>query len=70
MATDPSAPNVNPNPIFGTPHDATQGINELVYSADLSHGGNYSVLANLTNQAGDAGAALLPGYTANNFGAA
>ncbi len=50
-------------------HDATRGINELVYSADLSHGGNYSVLANLTNQAGDAGAALLPGYTAGNFSA-
>ena len=48
-------------------HDATQGINELVYSANLSQGGNYSVLANLTNQAGDAGAALLPSYTAGNF---
>jgi len=48
-------------------HDATQGINELAYSADLSHGGSFSVLANLTNQAGDAGAALLPGYTAGNF---
>ena len=48
-------------------HDATQGINELVYSADLSHGGNYSVLANLTNQAGDAGVAVLPDYTAGNF---
>jgi len=51
-------------------HDATQGINELVYSANLSTGGNYSVLANLTNQAGDAGAALLPSYTAGNFSVA
>ena len=48
-------------------HDATQGINELVYSANLSQGGNYSVLANLTNQAGDAGVALLPDYTAADF---
>lgn len=48
-------------------HNSTLGINRLVYSSDLGDGGSFSVLANLTNQGGDAGAALLPNYTANNF---
>ena len=48
-------------------HNATLGINRLVYSSDLSQGGAFSVMANLANQGGDAGVALLPNYTANNF---
>ena len=48
-------------------HNSTLGINRLVYSSDLGGGGSFSVLANLTNQGGDAGAALLSKYTANNF---
>ena len=48
-------------------HNSTLGINRLVYSADLSKGGAFSVLANLTNQGGDAGVALLPNYSAQNF---
>ena len=51
-------------------HNATLGINRLVYSSDLSQGGAFSVMANLANQGGDAGVALLPNYTASNFGAA
>ena len=48
-------------------HNSTLGINRLVYSADLSKGGAFSVLANMTNQAGDAGVSLLPNYSAQNF---
>ena len=48
-------------------HNATLGFNRLVYSSDLSGGGAFSVLANLTSQTGDAGTALLPSYTAQNF---
>lgn len=51
-------------------HNATLGINRLVYSSDLSQGGAFSVMANLSNQGGDAGVALLPNYTAGNFNAA
>jgi Ca2+-binding RTX toxin-like protein len=50
-------------------HNSTLGINRLVYSSDLSKGGAFSVMANLTNQGGDAGVALLPNYTGNNFSA-
>ena len=50
-------------------HNATLGINRLVYSSDLSQGGAFSVMANLANQGGDAGVALLPNYTASNFSA-
>lgn len=48
-------------------HNSTLGINRLVFSSDLAKGGAFSVLANLTNQGGDAGVALLPTYTAHNF---
>lgn len=48
-------------------HNSTIGINRLVYSSDLGGGGSFSVLANMTNQGGDAGVALLSKYTANNF---
>jgi Ca2+-binding RTX toxin-like protein len=48
-------------------HNNTLGINRLVYSSDLSKGGAFSVLASLTSQGGDAGVALLPNYTAQNF---
>ena len=51
-------------------HNATLGINRLVYSSDLSQGGAFSVIANLSNQGGDAGVALLPNYTASNFSVA
>ncbi len=45
----------------------TLGISRLVYSKDLSDGGDISVLANLTNQAGDLGKANLAHFSANNF---
>ena len=48
-------------------HNTTLGINRLVFSSDLHNGGSISVLANLTNQGGNAGVALLPNYTAQNF---
>lgn len=48
-------------------HNSTIGVNRLVYSSDLGNGGSFSVLANLTNQGGDAGAALLSSYTAKAF---
>lgn len=48
-------------------HNSTIGVNRLVFSSDLGNGGSFSVLANLTNQGGDAGAALLPNYAAHNF---
>lgn len=48
-------------------NNSTLDINRLVYSNDLGDGGDFSVLANLTNQAGDAGAAQLRDYTANDF---
>ena len=48
-------------------HNSTDGFNRLVYSSDLGNGGSFSVLANLVNQSGDAGTALLPSYTAQNF---
>ena len=48
-------------------HDATLDFNRLVYSSDPGGGGAYSVLAGLTNQAGDAGTALLPSVSPQNF---
>lgn len=43
------------------------GVSRLVHSQDLSDGGNISVLANLTNQAGQNAVNSLPTFTANNF---
>ena len=48
-------------------HNTTIGVNRLVFSSDLGNGGSFSILANLSNQGGDAGVALLPNYTAQNF---
>lgn len=42
-------------------------IDRLVYSADLAHGGNISVLANLQNVTGSDALALLPSFSAQNF---
>jgi serralysin len=47
--------------------NTTLGINRLVYSQDLANGGNISILANLTNQAGGTGIANLNSFTANDF---
>lgn len=47
--------------------NTTLGITRLVYSQDLANGGNISILANLTNQAGDAGIANLNNFTASDF---
>lgn len=47
--------------------NTTLGISRLVYSQDLANGGDISILANLTNQAGDAGIASLNSFTANDF---
>jgi Ca2+-binding RTX toxin-like protein len=47
--------------------NTTLGISRLVYSKDLGDGGDISVLANLTNQAGDAGIANLAKFSANDF---
>ncbi len=47
--------------------NTTLGINRLVYSQDLANGGNISILANLTNQAGAAGIANLNSFTASDF---
>jgi len=47
--------------------NSTLGINRLVYSQDLGDGGNISVLANLTNQAGTDGLQSLNSYSANDF---
>lgn len=47
--------------------NTTLGISRLVYSQDLANGGNISILANLTNQAGDVGIANLNNFTANDF---
>ncbi len=47
--------------------NTTLGINRLVYSQDLANGGNISILANLTNQSGDAGIANLNSFTASDF---
>lgn len=47
--------------------NTTLGINRLVYSQDLANGGNISILANLTNQAGATGIANLNNFTASDF---
>ncbi|KAM3107154.1 hypothetical protein ACJ2PR_31940 [Phormidesmis sp. 146-33] len=47
--------------------NTTLGINRLVYSQDLGNGGTISVLANLTNQAGDAGLQSLNSYSSRDF---
>jgi Ca2+-binding RTX toxin-like protein len=47
--------------------NTTLGINRLVYSQDLGDGGNISVLANLTNQAGTSGLESLASYSASDF---
>lgn len=47
--------------------NSTLGITRMVYSEDLSDGGNISVLANLTNQRGDAGLTNLANFSAENF---
>jgi Ca2+-binding RTX toxin-like protein len=47
--------------------NTTLGISRLVYSKDLGDGGDISVLANLTNQAGDVGIANLANFSASDF---
>ncbi|PSB32210.1 calcium-binding protein [Stenomitos frigidus] len=47
--------------------NTTLGISRLVYSQDLANGGDISILANLINQAGDAGIANLNNFTAKDF---
>jgi serralysin len=47
--------------------NTTLGISRLVFSQDLANGGNISVLANLTNQAGKVGLESLNNFTASNF---
>ncbi len=48
-------------------YNENQGFNRLLYSADLSDAGAFSVLADLENQTGQAGLDLLAEYTADNF---
>ncbi|MBE9008946.1 hypothetical protein IQ250_01835, partial [Pseudanabaenaceae cyanobacterium LEGE 13415] len=47
--------------------NSTLGLTRLVYSQDLSDGGDISVLANLNNQRGDVGLANLNNFSANDF---
>lgn len=47
--------------------NSTLGMTRMVYSKDLSDGGDISVLANLDNQRGDAGLAGLANFSANDF---
>jgi len=47
--------------------NTTLGISRLVFSQDLANGGNISVLANLTSQAGTVGLESLNNFTASNF---
>lgn len=47
--------------------NSTLGVNRVVYSKDLSDGGNISVLANLDSQRGPAGLAALANFTAADF---
>lgn len=47
--------------------NSTLGLTRLAYSQDLSDGGDVSVLANLTNQRGDAGIANLGQFSAADF---
>ncbi|MBD3881831.1 hypothetical protein IFO70_08700 [Phormidium tenue FACHB-886] len=47
--------------------NSTLGLNRVVYSRDLANGGDISVLANLDNQRGQAGATALANFTAADF---
>ncbi|XGV97369.1 MAG: calcium-binding protein [Leptolyngbya sp. BL-A-14] len=47
--------------------NTTLGLTRLVYSNDLSEGGDISVLANLDNQRGAAGMANIANFSANDF---
>jgi serralysin len=47
--------------------NTTLGLTRVVYSKDLSDGGDISVLANLDNQRGQTGLANLPSFTAGDF---
>lgn len=47
--------------------NSTLGLTRLVYSNDLSDGGDISVLANLDNQRGAAGLANIANFSANDF---
>jgi len=47
--------------------NSTLGLTRLVYSKDLSDGGDISVLANLDNQRGEAGLANVANFSANDF---
>ncbi|MBD2020492.1 hypothetical protein H6F43_09860, partial [Leptolyngbya sp. FACHB-36] len=47
--------------------NSTLGLTRMVYSQDLSDGGNISVLANLDNQRGATGQANLANFTQNDF---
>ncbi|MBC7972586.1 MAG: hypothetical protein H7Z11_21070 [Verrucomicrobia bacterium] len=47
--------------------NSTLGLTRLVYSNDLSDGGDISVLANLDNQRGAAGLANVANFSANDF---
>lgn len=47
--------------------NSTLGLTRLVYSNDLSDGGDISVLANMDNQRGAAGLANVANFSANDF---
>jgi Ca2+-binding RTX toxin-like protein len=47
--------------------NTTLGLTRMVYSQDLSDGGDISVLANLDNQRGPIGQANIANFTANDF---
>jgi Ca2+-binding RTX toxin-like protein len=48
-------------------YNSTLSMTRMVYSKDLSDGGDISVLANLDNQRGETGLANLANFTANDF---
>jgi Ca2+-binding RTX toxin-like protein len=60
-------PNVDENEGVFVYFNTTLGISRLVYSKDLGDGGDISVLANLTSQAGEAGIANLGSFSARDF---
>ncbi|MBF2025183.1 MAG: hypothetical protein IGS48_00240 [Oscillatoriales cyanobacterium C42_A2020_001] len=47
--------------------NSTLGLTRMAYSRDLSDGGDFSVLANLNNQRGDAGLANVANFSASDF---
>ncbi len=47
--------------------NSTLGLTRVVYSKDFANGGDISVLANLTNQAGAVGQANIANFSANDF---